>query len=158
MWGPLAQCSSPWPALVIEGLSLLGQDIVHTASVFTSFHCCPVTAVRTSLPVCDTQGPGPQLSLKFSLYFQTSMPLSVLFLCPGWPSSFSPRCAWSIKAVPILPPSVAFRDRVVRDGQDLGKLTLFCILGHENLQVHLVHLMPVCSPEQGDGHSRGWAG
>lgn len=61
-----------------------------------------------------------------------------------------------LKLSPKLSSSVVFLDYVFFGGQDLGKLTLFCILGLENLQVHLVHLRPVCSPEQGDGHSSSW--
>lgn len=55
-----------------------------------------------------------------------------------------------LKLSPKLPSSVAFLDYVLVDGQDLGKLTLFCILGHENLQV-IWFISGQCAPEQGDG-------
>lgn len=51
-----------------------------------------------------------------------------------------------LKLSPELPSSVAFLDYVLFGGQYLDKLTLFCILGHESIHVHLVHLGPVCSP------------
>lgn len=59
----------------------------------------------------------------------------MLFLCPECPSSFPLDVLDLLKLSPKLPSLVAFLDYVLFDWQDVGKLTLFCILGHENLQV-----------------------
>lgn len=133
--GTLSPVAQPLARLSNRGASLPGSghhSLHPQRPLLPSYSCLDL------LPVCDTQGPGTEPSLKFNLYFQTFClccssvlnplplsPLDLLGLLKLSPNFLLPRL---------------FLDCVLHGGWDLGKRVCFFILGAENLQVHLVHL------------------